>query len=59
MIINKSVITYTILMLNVNSKYIIIKEIILRLKNNKRYIFFYEIMRTFGTFLYKLRVRNN
>lgn len=46
-------------MLNVNSKYIIIKEIILRLKNNKRYIFFYEIMRTFGTFLYKLRVRNN
>lgn len=51
-------------MLNVNSKYIIIKEIILRLKNNKyiysfRYIFFYEIMRTFGTFLYKLRIRNN
>lgn len=42
-----------------NILFIIIKEIISRLKNNKRYIFFYEIMRTFGTFLYKLRVRNN
>lgn len=42
-----------------NILFIIIKEIISHLKNNKRYIFFYEIMRTFGTFLYKLRVRNN